>query len=68
MRPAKLPERLTAVAQVGEAQKGLIRQRMTQRQRDLMIAHMPAPVVEMWTSFGENAFNQLIAEVGPPLG
>jgi hypothetical protein len=47
---------------------GLIRQRMTQQQRDQMIAHMPPPAVQMWTSFGENAFNELIAAVGEPLG
>jgi hemerythrin-like domain-containing protein len=47
---------------------GLIRQRMTQQQRDLMLAHMPPPAVQMWTSFGENAFNELIAAVGEPLG
>lgn len=46
---------------------GLIRQRFTQEQRDHMLAHMPPPAVEMWTGFGENAFNELIAEVGPPL-
>jgi hemerythrin-like domain-containing protein len=47
---------------------GLIRQRMTQAQRDLMLAHMPPPAVQMWTSFGENAFNELMAAVGKPLG
>jgi len=47
---------------------GLIRQRMTQAQRDQMDAHMPPPAVEMWTSFGENAFNQLMTAVGEPLG
>jgi hemerythrin-like domain-containing protein len=46
---------------------GLIRQRMTQAQRDEMIAHMPPPAVDMWTGFGEAAFNKLMAEVGPPL-
>jgi hemerythrin-like domain-containing protein len=47
---------------------GLIRQRLTEAQRDEMLANMPPPAVEMWTNFGENAFDQLIAEVGPPLG
>jgi hemerythrin-like domain-containing protein len=47
---------------------GLIRERMTQDQRDMMLANMPPPLVEMWVSSGEDAFNTLIAEVGPPLG
>jgi hypothetical protein len=42
---------------------GLIRQRMTQQQRDLMLEHMPPPAVDMWTGFGENAFNELSSEV-----
>jgi hypothetical protein len=42
---------------------GLIRQRMTQGQRDSMLAHMPPPARDMWTSFGENAFNELSAQV-----
>lgn len=42
---------------------GLIRQRMTQEQRDAMLEHMPPPPRDMWTSFGENAFNELSAEV-----
>jgi hypothetical protein len=46
---------------------GLIRQRMTQAQRDEMIVNMPPPAVEMWNGFGEQAFNKLIAEVGAPL-
>jgi hemerythrin-like domain-containing protein len=46
---------------------GLIRQRMTQEQRDLMLAHMPPPAVDMWTNVGENAFDELITEVGAPL-
>jgi hemerythrin-like domain-containing protein len=47
---------------------GLIRQRMSQEQLAMMDAHMPPPAVEMWTSFGENAFNELAAAVGEPLG
>jgi hemerythrin-like domain-containing protein len=47
---------------------GLIRQRMTQAQRDDMLAHMPPPAVEMWNSMGEQAYKNLIAEVGDPLG
>jgi iron-sulfur cluster repair protein YtfE (RIC family) len=42
---------------------GLIRQRMTQEQRDRMLQHMPPPARDMWTSFGENAFNELSAEI-----
>ena len=47
---------------------GLIRGRMTQDQRDQMLAHMPPPAVEMWTSMGEQAYKNLMAEVGAPLG
>ena len=47
---------------------GLIRGRMTQAQRDQMLAHMPPPAVEMWTSMGEQAYKNLMAEVGAPLG
>jgi hypothetical protein len=47
---------------------GLIRQRMTQEQRDQMLAHMPPPAVEMWTSMGEQAYKNLVAEVGAPIG
>jgi hypothetical protein len=47
---------------------GLIRQRMTQAQRDQMLAHMPPPAVEMWTTMGEQAYKNLMASVGAPLG
>lgn len=47
---------------------GLIRQRMTQEQRDAMLAHMPPPARDMWTSFGENAFNELSAQVVVEVG
>jgi hemerythrin-like domain-containing protein len=46
---------------------GLIRDRMTQVQRDQMLATLPPPAVEMWTGFGEQAYRQLISEVGAPL-
>jgi hemerythrin-like domain-containing protein len=46
---------------------GLVRQRMTQAQRDEMLANMPAPAVEMWTTMGESSFSNLMAEVGAPL-
>jgi iron-sulfur cluster repair protein YtfE (RIC family) len=42
---------------------GLIRQRMTQAQRDAMLEHMPPPPRDMWINFGENAFNELSAQV-----
>ena len=35
---------------------GLIRERMTDEQRAAMTAHMPPPALEMWSSFGEQAF------------
>jgi hemerythrin-like domain-containing protein len=47
---------------------GLIRQRMSQAQREDMMAHMPPPAVQMWTGFGEQAFTDLMARIGPPLG
>jgi hemerythrin-like domain-containing protein len=47
---------------------GLIRQRMTQEQRDSMLAHMPPPARDMWTSFGENAFSELSAQVVVEVG
>jgi len=46
---------------------GLIRQRMTDAQRAEMLAHMPPPAVEMWTTFGEAAFNDLSAAVPVPV-
>ncbi|HUE08758.1 MAG TPA: hemerythrin domain-containing protein [Acidimicrobiales bacterium] len=42
---------------------GLIRQRMTQEQRDAMLEHMPPPPRDMWINYGENAFNELSAQV-----
>jgi hemerythrin-like domain-containing protein len=42
---------------------GLIRQRMTDEQRARMLEHMPPPARDMWTNFGENAFNELSADV-----
>ena len=44
---------------------GLIRQRMNEEQSARMLAHMPPPAVEMWTTVGEASFNLLMAEVGP---
>ena len=42
---------------------GLIRERMTDAQRAAMLEHAPPPAVEMWTSFGEQAFKELANEV-----
>ena len=42
---------------------GLIRERMTEAQRAAMLEHMPPPAVEMWTSFGEQAFKDLSGKV-----
>lgn len=42
---------------------GLVRENMTQAQRDMMLAHMPPPAVEMWTTKGEAAFNEFIGAV-----
>ena len=42
---------------------GLIRENMTQHQRDEMLAHMPPPAVEMWTSMGNAAFDAFVAEL-----
>jgi hypothetical protein len=47
---------------------GMIRDQMRQDQRDQMLAHMPPPAVDMWTSMGEQAYKNLLAEVGAPLG
>jgi hypothetical protein len=47
---------------------GLIRQRMSEPQREAMLLHMPPPAVEMWTNFGEGAFTALITDMGAPLG
>jgi hypothetical protein len=42
---------------------GLIRERMTDGQRAAMLEHAPPPAVEMWTTFGEQAFKGLSNEV-----
>jgi hypothetical protein len=42
---------------------GLLRQRMNDAQRAAMLEHMPPPAVEMWTAFGEKAFNDLSSQV-----
>jgi hypothetical protein len=36
---------------------------MTQGQRDAMLEHMPPPPRDMWINFGENAFDELSAQV-----
>ena len=47
---------------------GLIFEQMDEGQRAEVLAHMPPPAVEMWTSMGERASAQLISEVRSPLG
>jgi hypothetical protein len=42
---------------------GLIRERMTEAQSAAMLEHMPPPAVDMWTGFGEQAFNDLSGQV-----
>jgi hemerythrin-like domain-containing protein len=42
---------------------GLIRERMTEPQREAMAAHMPPPALEMWTTFGEQAFKDYASVV-----
>jgi hemerythrin-like domain-containing protein len=42
---------------------GLVRENMTQAQRDIMLAHMPPPAVEMWTTKGEAAFDAYMGEI-----
>jgi hemerythrin-like domain-containing protein len=42
---------------------GLIRERMNDEQRAAMLEHMPPPARDMWTGFGQQAFNDLSAEV-----
>jgi hemerythrin-like domain-containing protein len=42
---------------------GLVREGLTQEQRDAMLAGMPAPVAQMWTNEWESAFNSFIAQV-----
>ncbi len=42
---------------------GLVRENMTRSQRDMMLAHMPPPAVEMWTTKGEGAFSTYMGEV-----
>ena len=42
---------------------GLARENMTQAQRDMMLAHMPPPAVEMWTTTGEATFDDYIRRV-----
>lgn len=42
---------------------GLIRENMTQEQRDAMMAHMPPPARDMWINMGNAAFDEFIAQV-----
>lgn len=43
---------------------GLIIERRTPEQVDVMLSHMPPPAVQMWTNMGEQAFKELSAAVG----
>ena len=43
---------------------GLLRDRMTQEQRDLMLAHMPPPLVEFWHQVGEPTYRDFLVELG----
>lgn len=43
---------------------GLLRDRMTQEQRDAMLAHMPPPVVEFWQQVGEPSYREFLVELG----
>ena len=45
---------------------GLIREHMTDAQRAEMLAHMPPPAVEMWTTFGDQAFTDYVADLRQP--
>jgi len=45
---------------------GLIRENLTQEQRDLMLTHMPPPARQMWETMGEASFNDLITQVRRP--
>jgi hemerythrin-like domain-containing protein len=42
---------------------GLIREQMTDEQRAQMLANMPPPAVEMWTTFGNDAFDGFVTEL-----
>jgi hemerythrin-like domain-containing protein len=44
---------------------GLIRERMSEKQRADMLSHMPPPAVEMWTTMGEKSYVDLMGAVGP---
>ena len=42
---------------------GLVREHFTLEQRDAMLERMSPPALQMWQSFGEASFNDLIAQV-----
>jgi hypothetical protein len=42
---------------------GLIRENMTEEQKVEMLAHMPPPVVDMWTNMGQSAFTAFVSEL-----
>jgi len=43
---------------------GLIMERRTPDERQVMLAHMPPPVVQMWHDVGQRSFDEMAAEVG----
>lgn len=43
---------------------GMLRDRMTQEQRDQMLAHMPPPLAEFWQSVGERTYRDFLTELG----
>lgn len=42
---------------------GLLRENLTQEQRDLMIEHMPPPAVEFWTQTGEGLYLDYVRQL-----
>jgi hypothetical protein len=74
MSPAEwgeLPKHGLASAAAAEANVwlilGLIREQMTEQQRQMMLEHMPPPVADAWRSAGEAEFRACIGEVRAPL-
>lgn len=43
---------------------GLIMERRTPDERQVMLEHMPPPVVQMWHDVGQRSFDEMAAEVG----
>lgn len=47
---------------------GLVMERFSPEQQQLVASTMPPPAVEMWVNFGQPAFTGLMSKVGSPLG